>query len=272
MTAQSQTLNGPLFVDAHVHVHTCYPAENLLDAVKNSLCAYAVGRANKSQILGCLLFAERAEENFFTALLEGASNVEVGAWRLRKTSEDTSVLAYFDDRPTLLMVAGRQIATRDGLEVLALMCRQRIRDGLPLKETVEASNAAGAITVIPWGFGKWWFRRGRLLREFLNSAEGASVLLGDNGGRPALFPASPLFTTPSRARFPVLPGSDPLPFRDEVSRVGSYGFLLEGNLDLRTPAADLKRLIEDLDHQPPLIGRSVGFSKFVMNQCRLWLR
>jgi hypothetical protein len=272
MEFQSDYITGPFLVDAHVHVHSCYPADRLLDAAKANFASSAVSQRAPERALGCLLFTESSSADFFAALCDGSSRAEVGGWRLERTDEETSLLACLDDRPTLLLVAGRQIATCEGLEVLALMSRQRFSDRLTLDETIEAVRAAGAIAVIPWGFGKWWFARGRLLEQYLNSPHGGSVLLGDNGGRPALFPRPPLFAIASRGSLPVLPGSDPLPFPSEMSRIGTYGFMLEGSLDCRTPAASLKRLIEDLDHQPPVFGRSASLLKFVVNQSKLRLQ
>jgi len=276
MLSQSCDLNGPFFVDAHVHVYSCYPTGRLLDVasanIANAVSANTgIGPSTPERALGCLLFTETARDDFFAALRDGSSGAQAGGWRLERTGEETSVLAYHDDKPAMLLVAGRQIATREGLEVLALVSRERFRDGLALEETIAAVRSAGAIAVIPWAFGKWWFGRGRLLERYLRSPDGGSVLLGDNGGRPGLFPRPPLFALASEKRLPVLPGSDPLPLPSEISCIGTYGFVLEGSLDRRTPAAGLKRLIGDLDHQPPVFGRTAGLAQFVVNQCRLRL-
>jgi hypothetical protein len=276
MVSQASDLDGPFFVDAHVHAYSCYPAGRLLDVasanIANAISANTgIDSSTPGPALGCLLLTETARDDFFAALRDGSSGVEAGRWRLENTGEETSVLACLDDRPALLLVAGRQIATREGLEVLALVSGERFQDGLALDETIAAVRSAGAIAVIPWGFGKWWFGRGRLLERYLRSPDGGSALLGDNGGRPGLFPRPPLFALVAEKRLPVLPGSDPLPLPSEISRIGTYGFVLEGTLDRRAPAASLKRLIEDLDHQPPVFGHTAGLAQFVVNQCRLRL-
>jgi hypothetical protein len=272
MTSQAHSLAGPFFVDSHVHVHTCYPADRLFDAARANISGYATSRRAPADALGCLMLTEISGADFFAALRDGSSHTEAGGWRLEKTDEETSVLAYLDDKPALLLIAGRQVVTSEGLEVLALVSHQRFDDGLSLDKTVDAIRAAGAIAVIPWGFGKWWFARGRRLKGYLLSPMGKSVLLGDNGGRPGLFPRPPFFTAASRGHLPVLPGTDPLPFASDMSRIGSYGFVLEGSLDLGTPAAGLKRLIDDLDRQPPVFGKPAGLLKFIVNQCRIRLR
>lgn len=271
MSSQAHVLTGPFLVDAHVHIHSCYPSDRLLDIARANITAGAAGQGAPVDALGCLLLTESSGDDFFAALLDGSSAVEVGSWRLESDNEETSVLARLDDRPALLLIAGRQIATREGLEVLALGSRDRFSDGRSLAETIEAVMAAGAITVIPWGFGKWWFARGRLLDRYLRSPMGRSVLLGDNGGRADLFPRPPLFAAAARRGLPILPGSDPLPFRSEISRIGSYGFVLDGSLNLHSPAACLKRLIEGLKGQPPVFGRSANLLKFAVNQFRLRL-
>lgn len=272
MKPRSRNLDGPFFVDAHVHFHPCYPADQILDAAMTNITGCAANRGAPEQILGCLLLAETARDDFFSALRDGSSGVEVGHWRLESTDEEISLLACLNDRPALLLVSGRQIATYEGLEVLALVSGERIRDGLPLDETIEAVRSIGGIALVPWGFGKWWFGRGRLLEQYLRSPKGGSVLLGDNGGRPGQLPRPPLFALVAKQSLPILPGSDPLPMRSQMSRIGTYGFVLEGTLDRRTPAAGLKRLIENLDHQPPVFGHTAGLVRFVVDQCRLRLR
>jgi hypothetical protein len=122
-----------------------------------------------------------------------------GAWTLHPTAESTALCLRRPQGPSLLMVRGRQIATREGLEVLAIGCASEIPDGLELEETILASLEADAIVVIPWGFGKWWFERGRHVARLLEGKLAQRIHLGDNGNRAALGPEPALRSRFSRA-------------------------------------------------------------------------
>jgi len=104
---------------------------------------------------------------------------------------------------------------------------------------------SGAIPVIPWGFGKWVARRGKILRNFLEKNQFSPLFLGDNGGRPGFWPRPSYFKKAEENGLRVLPGSDPLPLTSESSRPGSFGFSFQGTLDPRHPGMDIKKILLD---------------------------
>ena len=63
-----------------------------------------------------------------------------------------------------------------------------IADGTPFPEVIDRAHEFGAVCVVPWAPGKWMFDRGRQLRSILAADERPSFYLGDNGGRPWLWP------------------------------------------------------------------------------------
>jgi hypothetical protein len=171
-----------------------------------------------------------------------------------------------------VIVAGRQIATRDGLEVLALCQDSEYPTDLAIDEAVEAVKQQGAIPVIPWGFGKWWFRRGALVSRLLESAKHPQLFLGDNGGRLRGAPRPKLFQRANDKGVLILPGSDPLPFPEQSDRAGSYGFVLETDIDLKQPAHELGMLLRAATKQPRTFGQLEAPSGFVKNQIAMQLR
>ena len=92
------------------------------------------------------------------------------------------MLAHGPAGETLVLVAGRQIQTLEGLEALALGTDSEFPDGLELTAALAEVRASGALAVLPWGFGKWWFRRGQLARKAIDSAAANEFFLGDNRG------------------------------------------------------------------------------------------
>ncbi|MBU0664981.1 MAG: hypothetical protein KJ990_10610 [Proteobacteria bacterium] len=127
------------------------------------------------------------------------------------------------------VVAGHQVVTMENIEVLALFVRQGLPNGLSLHETVDRVKELGGIPVLPWGVGKWFGKRGKIIKEFLVNHEKGNLFLGDNGGRPCFWPTPNLFNLAEKTGVVVLPGSDPLPFPSEALRVGSFGFSLQEN-------------------------------------------
>ena len=160
----------------------------------------------------------------------------------------------------------------EGLEVLALCCRAEFQDGLPFDVTLDRVRERGAVAVLPWGFGKWLFARARVMRRVLRRREVRSVYLGDNGGRPAVFPDPPLFKLAHRLGILVLPGSDTLPLASEAAIVARYGFLVRGGLDITRPACGVKALLEAQTTPPRIFGQRAGLASFARQQTALRLR
>lgn len=255
----------PLLVDAHVHFHPCFERDAFLDA------AFANFQRGAEELrvgpfLGCLLLAEMTGERALQRLRNG----EPGAWTLEPTGEPSSLMARRSpDGARLLVIAGRQVRTREGLEVLALLSTEEFPDGLPFRDALARVRWSGAVPVLPWGFGKWWFYRGSLIEGILRRPEPKWLFLGDNGGRPALG-GPPRLLREGRAL--VLPGSDPLPLPEHATRAGSFGLLMREGVEERRPAAALRRWLREISAQPPVFGGCQSLARFCRDQVALRLR
>ena len=238
-----------LLVDGHVHVHPAYDERTFLEAAHANLSRHGDG-------LPTLLLAEMAGADAFARWRSGDAS-----WSVEPTEEPSSLV--LGDR--LLVIAGRQIVTREGVEVLAQATAEHFADGLALEETLQRVLEAGAIAVLPWGVGKWLGTRGRLVAA---AAARHPVFLGDNAARPLGWPAPRLF-----GRHVVLAGSDPLRMAGEQRTVGTYGFSLAGAFDLRRPAERIRAALERLRRSPDRLGRRVGIVRFARQQLGLrWAR
>jgi len=156
--------------------------------------------------------------------------------------------------------------------VLALGTQVDVASGQSLGDTIAAVRDTGALAVIPWGFGKWWFSRRQLLATILASQPRGGIFVGDNGGRPRVIPRAPLFELAASRGIYNLPGSDPLPLYWEIEKPGSFGAILEGPLDFSLPAKSLIANLRNLQAQPPLFGRSGSIPQFARSQVGLRLR
>ena len=155
---------------------------------------------------------------------------------------------------------GSQVVTRERLEVLALMTCERPGDGAPLDATVARIREAEGVPVIPWSIGKWWGRRGRVLRAFLASPGEGPLLLGDSLMRPAGWPAPAPFRLG-----PVIAGTDPLPLPGEEGLAGSYG--IGGSVDAEDVTAAVRALLT-----APAAARRIGGRRLsAVRVARRWL-
>jgi hypothetical protein len=259
-----------LLVDAHVHVHDCFDERVFFDSALANLEVAASRRGNGHGWLGCILFTESAGRDVF-ADLKGRTRAPADAWRFRATAEDCSLIACRDGEESLVLVAGRQIVSTEHIEVLALGATATLPDGQTLIETLAAVRAVGALPVLPWGFGKWLGIRGRLVAGQIATGRPGELFLGDNGGRPAMFPRPRLFARAEARGLAVLPGSDPLPFAREVAKAARYGFVLEGPFDAAAPFAAIRRVLTGLSASPEPFGRLERWSTFVHRQIAMQL-
>jgi hypothetical protein len=266
-------------VDAHVHLHTCYRADELLDNAARNLSSVRASHATAPPWALYLLMAECQNDDCFGELRGLALHDDPGrrsslglvSWSVRPTAEDGSLLATEGARK-LFIVAGRQVACREGLEVLVLGTTARFEDGRPIRELLRETEVLGVPRVIPWGPGKWLFSRGRLLRQLLEEFRKPTLFLGDEGGRPGFWGYPTHFALGAQLGVRDLPGTDPLPFSHDVSKVGRMGLCVPVDLDPSRPAASLMRSLTDpsvsFDRfatlEPPL--------RFVRNQIGMQLR
>lgn len=271
--SRSPAQDGPVPLDGHVHCYPRYSLRRLFDsAARNFAEARGALGLPPGPVTGYLLLAEGDEPSVFTGLEERVGEGRAGGWSLRPTGEEESLVAGREDGARLVVVAGRQIRTSDGLEVLALCSRAEFEAERALEATIRTVGEAGAVPVVPWGFGKWWGRRGRRLRSLLERAEPGTLLLGDNSGRLRGAPRPALFRRAEERGVPVLPGSDPLPFRGEEEKVGSFGAFVRIHPGLERPAAVLREHLLGLRRSPRPYGEGETPGRFLRHQVALQLR
>ena len=273
-------LNVVACVDAHVHLHPCYDPDDLLDNAYENLAAATNGADRAARKAYFLLLAECAPDDCFGALRalaegqsasNGPSGLRLRRWAVAPTGEAISVVAR-QAQQELFIVAGRQVACREGLEVLVLGTTHRFDDGRPIRDILRETDALGVPRVIPWGPGKWFFRRGRLVNALIEEFRKPTLFLGDEGGRPVFWGYPQHFTHAARLGVRDLPGTDPLPFPHDVEKVGRMGLKVTIDLDPARPGASLLHALTHVGAplerfatlEPPL--------RFVRNQIGMQLR
>jgi hypothetical protein len=263
------TNGGAWMVDAHVHFHPHFSLTEAFGAAEAQFERWARRLQLPESAMGCLLLAENEGEARFRQLRERDADAIGGAWRVSPTEEEASLVVSRDREARFVLVAGRQVVTVDRLEVLVLGTVEPVPDGITLEEAIDRAAAALALAIIPWGFGKWWGRRGARLARLVARHQERPFFLGDNGGRPHGFPRPPLLRAAVGQGLWDLPGSDPLPLPGEAMRAGSYGFLLPIAPDLARPFTQIRDAVLGARSQPTPYGRRAGLLHFVQAQTAL---
>ncbi len=243
----------PILIDSHVHIYPHYDTRALLDAFHRR-----TREAGAS--IGVMMLAEREGTDVFSSWASGEKLPE--GYSLAK-SDNTSIILSKADRPNIVVVAGRQIACAERIEILALATRACFHDGMLIKNAVDEVIAAGAIPVLAWGVGKWLLKRADIVASLLDSFEPEQLLIGDPSLRPVFWPTPHLMAKAAADGHRVIAGSDPLPPKSEATRVGQYADLApDAFLDISAPLTP--QLVSILTtHSLTRIGRRAGLIEFL---------
>jgi hypothetical protein len=261
----------PILIDAHVHLYECFDRTTFFDAALANFQTASQTLGLPDNTPGCLMLTETAKDHAFDSLI-AQQKLDGGRWRFRETGEGRALVAAMDGQDVLTVIAGRQIVTREGLEVLALCSNDSFADKLPLEQTIEKVIDADALPVLPYGVGKWSGTRGKVIDSMLNSPLANKMMLGDNAGRLALTGEPKQFAQARKQGIWVLPGTDPLPFPRQARGVGRFGMVLKNGIDQTRPAASLKSILSNLNAQAQTYGRADGLISFLSLQFGMQLR
>jgi hypothetical protein len=265
-------------VDAHVHLYDCFRLSAFLTAAARNFESAADRLGCGDSYIGVLLLTETSRDHWFERLLEknppttGADVSKGQAWSVQRTQEDNSVYAVKGEKHGIFIIAGRQIATREGLEVLSIGKKDPIADNQSLAETIEKVRLTGGLPVLPWGPGKWTGARGKIILEFVNNPDYVDTFLGDNGNRPFFWPYPAILRSAAKQGRKILPGSDPLPFASEENRPGSYGLYTKGRLSNDHPAQDLVGILKSARRHVSPFGQRETLWRFARNQVGMQIK
>ena len=266
---KKQSFSTTTYLDAHSHLHDQLPVENFLTAARNNFRhRIATQETNALNLMLCLADYPGAEG--FPRLQEQVGQIGLSGWQSLPTEEAESLLLEHGSGDRLWVLAGRQIISAERLEVMGIGITEVIPDGLNLPEILRRINEHKALAVLPWGVGKWWGHRRRIVTEALGSY-GRNLLFCDNGGRPWIWRPRLLAMARNRG-ITVLSGSDPLNLKSDCLRSGSFGVTLAEAAPITKPTVWLIRKLRLLSASPAVIGQPSGNWSFIRNQVALRLK
>jgi hypothetical protein len=252
-------------VDAHVHLHDVVMAPHALQSALDNFTA--LGHGHREPV-GAILLTQMSHERVFEQLLDARN---LGGWAFEPVAAEPMSLIARRDAAAIAVVCGRQIRAADGLEVLALGATRAFADGDSFAASVDEVVQSGALTVLPWGFGKWAGDRGERVQSVARAHGARALFLGDSGGRLDMAGVPRLIRDLQPEGFRVLPGTDPLVVRRDYRRIGRFGFLADVDMRLEGPWQSLKDWICRQSSSPMPYGSACSVSEFVQNQFALRL-
>ncbi|MCP4215802.1 MAG: hypothetical protein GY765_14210 [bacterium] len=266
-----------LIVDGHIHVYDCHRLEafftNALKHMDKADKLVSSMAPDPLPVEKVLLMTEGKTVDYFSRfkkekeILKG--NPGGKAYVFQETGEPGSLVLTEDGKRLCYLLKGRQVVAKENLEVLHLCTDKIIADGLPIEQVLEEIIAAGGIAVLTWGFGKWFFNRGKIIRSLVDKFASPNLFIGDNSGRPIFWLTPPQFKQAEKKGMKILNGSDPLPFADEVRKPGSYGFIMEGDFDKNRPCVSVRDLLLSRENVIVSYGSRDGLFSFIKRQAKM---
>lgn len=268
--------DATLIIDSHAHLYDEFQPGVYFDAAYANLMKWGGAQrpADESPLAVIVLTATEWEPGFSSLCnrveLERA-DPSWGGWRVVPTAEKISVVVTKGDRQ-LIVISGAQVATAEGLEVLLVGTRDRVPDGTPTREVLEYGLACDALCILPWSPGKWWLRRGRLVDAIIEEFGEQGLVLGDTSHRPGLWRMPAQFTLARQKGIEIVPGTDPLPFPDRATHVGTLALRTQGTVDPQHPSLGVLSALQHPIARPKVVGTREPVLRCLKNQARMQLK
>lgn len=259
--------------DGHVHIHESFQLKVLFDAALHNFQHTARSLDIEGNIDRILLLTESAGADFFDHIRR-VNHIPTGStdgFTVQPTDDPNCLRIESTDGRVLHIIAGRQIVTAESLEVLALGLDQSYPDGKPITAVLEDLKTKNCLMTLPWGAGKWLGKRGKIIRETVQAFKNGKLFLGDNGNRPFFWPLPGIFSESGKKGIANIPGSDPLPFKNQEKRIGSFGFLVPGHVNPATPCQSLFRILTETDIAIQSYGKTEKLLPFLFHQISMQL-
>ena len=225
-----------IVADTHLHIYDCYDLAAALHGCVSRLAALAPDAVCAG------VMVERHGQHVYRSMLDGSLQLHDGPV-IRAIGHNDCLRVQFPVLPPLYIFPGRQIVTRERLEILCLGVDAEIADGLPADEVVLRIRELDGVPVLAWAVGKWLFKRAPAVRRLLELFRPHELLLGDSAMRPIFWPEPTPMRLAGKQKRAIVAGTDPLPVASEIEVMGSYASLIDANLDESNPAESMRQAL-----------------------------
>ncbi len=252
----------PIVVDTHVHIYPEYDPGRLLNDTAVRLQALAPGATP------AICLTERSGQHVYAEWAQVSTVPGTDLPVERVEGRGGVALSVDTASGPLYVLPGRQVATAERLEVLILGRDLELPDGTPAADAICAGLDAGAVPVLAWAFGKWWFKRSRIVRALVRHFVPERLWLGDTTMRPREWPRGGIMRRAVANGARVVAGSDPLPGKGEAHHAGCYATLMATPLDTGDPAGSILRGFRVLPPGGHTLGHRSALPAILMRMAR----
>ena len=260
-----------LIIDGHVHIYDCYDLDKFFDtAIENLDNAYSSKYPGDRNFQRVLFLTESKDNDYFTMFKDKGRFSDKSGYTFANTEDDCSLVLLKNNQPQCYLLAGRQIVTKEKLEVLSIASTMKIEDGLPIEDVIKRIFDNNGIAVLAWGVGKWFFKRGKVIRTIIEKYHSSRLFIGDSGSRPSFWPKPQLYKIAERYNMKTLTGSDPFPFSDEQVRIGACGSIIDGSFKINTPANSVHDILLSIDEKVYDLGTKDNVFSFFKRQIKMF--
>lgn len=251
-----------IIADTHVHLYPFYDLSFALKTLVANLSALCPEDSIKAAFL-----TDRFQYRFHEDFIKG---------KIKFNDPDLTITLCSDQKTLLIktgssllyLFPGYQINCLEKIELLAMGLSTPIPDGLSLEEALKEIRSQKAIPILPWGAGKWLFKRGRIVERFIPLAKSYSLLFADTFMRPACLPDFHLIKQIHTVQKSLLAGSDPLPMKGEEKILGKYATLFEGEFDPENPLFSMQSILLSGSQPFTSSGKRSTLSEFILRHIR----
>jgi hypothetical protein len=255
----------PLVFDSHVHIYPEYPLEVFFNTAFSNLKALASrhSTAQSAPLMLALILTERFDCHFFKELSTNKIDLRSFGYQAKSLAEEGCLAITNKTNQTIYLYAGRQIVTKERLEILALTADVDIADGQSFSDVMKQVIAANAMPVLNWAPGKWMFKRWPIVKKIIEEVSPEKLLICDTTLRPSCYPEPCLMKEARKNGFKLIAGSDPLPLPGEEALVGSYGIYSEVSIDVERPVSSMHDILLNHAIKLQIVGKRGGVVKTV---------
>ncbi|MBP9837472.1 MAG: hypothetical protein KBC84_02040 [Proteobacteria bacterium] len=247
-----------VLADTHVHFYPFYDLELWLRSAFLNFNSNIRRLGISPEPHKVIFLTERADCDFFSELKSKRNFLDYNFEQV-----DPLIVKVQNKNDQLFIVSGKQVVTKEKLEVLVLLSDIKFVDGEGIGDFLASKQTEDNIFVLPWSLGKWYFQRGKIVKNIINNSQENQIYLGDIASRPNLYPEPNLFELAKNKRISIVAGSDPLPISGEETLVGSYLTLMTSE-DNNLNAKNLKNAFKRVEN---VVGHRLSFLKVA---CRLY--
>lgn len=243
------------WLDTHVHLQSSLDLDRLLDSAYLNLSKFCTNKSVDDFYV--LFLSSLPQQNLSEMILLGSEDRK---WRLQLNG---SGIKASHQAQEIYLLLGEQLVSSEGIEVLVLGEPRFLGEHAASAKQILASIQNG-LAILPWGFGKWLGKRGKIVNSLLQEyATEMSLFIGDIPARTGLLGGQSQLKAAASSAVPLLRGTDPLPLDNEVERVGTYATRLSTSKNYPDDIAITDRVFDAMSELHTEKGKSeVEVSQF----------